>query len=101
VTFRLDQRFRVGPQLHSRRFDGETIVLHLVRGEYFALNRVGGVIWERLGEGASLREVVDSVLAAYAVDAATAEADVQKLVADLVSAGLLEQAGVSPVPTIE
>jgi hypothetical protein len=93
MTFGLDRRFRPGSRLHSRRFDGETIVLDLARGEYFALNRVGGAIWERLGEGASLREVVDHLVAAYAVDARTAEADVQKLVADLVLAGLLEQAG--------
>jgi hypothetical protein len=92
VTFALDQRFRPGSRLHSRRFDGETIVLDLSRGEYYALNRVGGAIWERLGEGASLREVVDHLLTAYAVDAGTAEADVQKLAADLVAAGLLEQA---------
>jgi hypothetical protein len=89
----LDERFRSTREVHARRFDEETIVLDLSRGEYFSLNEVGAAIWERLSKGLSLKEVVRDVVEIYEVDADAAERDVLRLAGDLVDAGLLARVG--------
>jgi Coenzyme PQQ synthesis protein D (PqqD) len=89
MTRGLEQRFRTANQVHARRFDDATIVLDLEHGEYFTLNEVGTAIWERLCEGLSLAQVTDHVVETYDVERGTAIGDVQRLVSELVTAGLL------------
>jgi hypothetical protein len=77
--------------VHVRRFDDDLVLLHLGAGVYYSLDPVGATIWEALALGHSVEETVGEVLRQYDVDEATARGDVQKLVADLVAAGLLEE----------
>jgi hypothetical protein len=82
-------RFRSAPHVHARRFDHETVLLSLVEGKYFALDDVGGAIWEHLTHGKTLDEAVALLLADYEIDEASLRADVQRLADELVAAGLL------------
>jgi hypothetical protein len=91
MTPAMNQRFRAARQVHARRFHDETVVLDLSRGDYFALDEVGAAIWERLNEGLALSEVVEHLLSRYDGDAQTVRDDVQRLVEELVAAGLLER----------
>jgi hypothetical protein len=87
----MGQRFRAARQVHARRFDDETVVLDLARGQYFALDEVGAVIWDRLNEGLTLVEVVESLLSTYEAPPETVRADVQRIVDELLAADLLER----------
>ncbi len=78
------------PKVHSRRFDGELVLLDLGAGMYYSLDEVGATIWESLSSGRNTDEAVAAVLEAYDVDEATARVDAGRLVKQLLAAGLLE-----------
>jgi hypothetical protein len=82
-------RFRSAPHVYARRFDHETVLLSLTSGQYFALDDVGGAIWELLTSGKTLDETVTQLLAEYEVDEAALCADVQRIAGELIAAGLL------------
>jgi hypothetical protein len=86
----LEQRFRCPEHVHTRRFDREVIVLDLARGEYFALDEVGGVVWDQLVARKSPAEISEHLTAKYDVSLDTARSDVERLVRELIAAGLLE-----------
>lgn len=86
----VQSRFRPGPQVHARTFDGEMVVIDLGHGKYFSLDEVGAVMWEKLTGGLSVGEVATAIRDDFDVDEATAGRDVQRLAEQLVAAGLLE-----------
>jgi Coenzyme PQQ synthesis protein D (PqqD) len=88
----MPERFQVPPQVHTRRFDDELVVLHLGVGAYFSLDPVGSTIWEQLTAGKTTHEAAAALLVQYEVDETTAQGDVQRFVKELVAAGLLEAA---------
>jgi hypothetical protein len=69
----------------------ETILLDFEGGVYYGLDPVGSRIWELLAGGRSFAEVVETLAAEYEADAATIEADLRKLVAELESRGLVSR----------
>jgi hypothetical protein len=89
----MNHRLRVGAGVHARRFGDEVVLVDVRQGVYFSLNEVGSIVWQALESGASLDQVVSGVITAFAVDEATARADVIKLTDELVAAGLLERLG--------
>jgi len=92
MTSEMDRRFVVAANVHARRFDEETVILHLDAGEYFSLDAVGTLVWERLEGGGSVGEAVELVVKSYDVDPDIAQADVLRLARDLVSQGILRPA---------
>ncbi len=54
------------------------------------LNESGKFIWDKLAEGATKEEIVDALLAEYDVSRETAENDVDKFIAELEGANILE-----------
>ncbi|HVA66132.1 MAG TPA: PqqD family protein [Elusimicrobiota bacterium] len=73
-----------------RQVDKEAVILDLESSEYFSLNEVGVVIWEKVGEGADLDAIVEAVCAEFDVDEAKAKKDATTLIGDLVKKKLLE-----------
>lgn len=67
---------------------GETVLLNLKTEHYFGLDPVGTRIWQVLGETASAESVVLRLLDEYEVDEATLRADVERLIVELLKAGL-------------
>ena len=69
---------------------GETALLDLESGYYFHLNEVGTTIFRLIQERADLEEVVDGLMKEYEeVDRGRLRSDLNKVVDDLFSAGLL------------
>ena len=70
---------------------------------YFGLNRVGAELWQSLGEGATMEQLVQKLADTYPdVDSAVLEADVAELVQQLTENGLLlqdEQDGATATPS--
>src|SRR2546426_3422603 len=83
-------RLRLNEQeVAAKVIDGEAIIINLANGIYYSMDKVGALIWETLAEGHSLAEVTVAVLARYDIPQEQAEADVQKLAAELVQGNLL------------
>ena len=75
----------------AREVDGELVILDVPSGRFFALNDVGRLIWDRLESDCSHDQLVDAVMAGYAVDRDEASRDVAELMAQLVDAGLVSE----------
>lgn len=85
-------QYRRAEHVHARRFDGETVILDLSRGEYFSLDGVGGAIWDALEQGLSRAEVVERLSAQYDSEVETIRADVDRIIGELLASGLLVEA---------
>jgi hypothetical protein len=74
----------------SSRVGDEVAILDLDQSIYYGLDPVGARIWELLQEPRSLQAVLDTLLAEFEVDDATARADLLALVDDLLAKKLIE-----------
>lgn len=78
-----------------RRYDDQVAVISLDASRVRLFNAVGSFLWECC-DGATLDQMVAAVRGRFAVDEATARADVQGFVDDLVARGLLRPAAGQP-----
>lgn len=78
-----------GDVLH-REIAGEAVLLNVDRGQYFALNEVGTVIWKRLEGGAALGEVKRALLERFEVSPETVWEDLITLVREMLDHELIE-----------
>lgn len=79
--------------LNWREIDGEVVVLDIERSHYLNLNATGCVLWLMLAEGATERQLVDKLIAEFAVTEPTARDDVEAFVASCRENGLLADSG--------
>jgi hypothetical protein len=86
----LQSRLRPNEQeVAAKVIDGEAIIINLANGIYYSMDKVGGLIWEVLAEGHDLEEVIATVTARYDVSPEQAQADVERLAAELLQENLL------------
>ncbi|WP_131767097.1 lasso peptide biosynthesis PqqD family chaperone [Candidatus Protofrankia californiensis] len=69
--------------------DYGTALLDERSGQYWMLNPTGTLVLRVLLDGGSTAEATDSMVRSYDVDATTADRDVQSLLAELRTAGLV------------
>jgi hypothetical protein len=72
-----------------RRVDKEAVILSLDSSDYFSLNEVGALIWERLGKGEKPDAIQTALCAEFDVPPAKALKDIDALIAELSGKGLL------------
>lgn len=53
------------------------------------LNETGGLLWEKLSEGADKKSLVDAILEVYDIDEVTASADVDRFIEKVSAEGLI------------
>jgi hypothetical protein len=70
---------------------GEIVALNVDRGQCYGLNEVASRVWELLAEPRSLSAICDALAEEYEVDPTTCGEQVGKLIADLVSEGLVRR----------
>jgi hypothetical protein len=90
--------FSRAPDVVSRRIRGEHVLVPIRRScatldSIYTLNATAGFIWERAGSGESPDAIARGLAAAFAVDEATAAADVARTLDDLLAAGALVREG--------
>jgi hypothetical protein len=51
--------------------NGEKVMMNLDKGQYFALNQVGGRIWDIIDKPASVKEITDTLIKEYDIDEET------------------------------
>ncbi len=78
-----------------RRYDDQVAVISLDTSRVRLFNAVGSFLWERC-DGSTIDQLVAAVRERFAVDEATAHADVVAFLDDLVARGLLRPAAEAP-----
>ena len=85
----LQDKVSIPEEVMTRRVGDETVILDLATGTYFGLDRVGADMWQLMGEGRTLAEVCDAMLARYEATRADLERDVLELAEKLRAQGLV------------
>ena len=91
--------FQRNKNVVSRKIAGELFLVPVAGNladmeRMFALTTVGEFIWDRMDGKKSLSQIRDEMLAAFDVEKEQADSDIQEFVAELISAGLVQE--VSP-----
>jgi hypothetical protein len=88
----LGQTFRAANSVVSSRRADTTVLLDSSRGVCYSLNELGWRIWDQIGTGRTVAEIVRTLRQEYDVPSDSFEADVIAFVDHLVSALLIEPA---------
>ena len=75
----------------ARSVDDELVILDVTSGRYYSLNAVGAFVWGLLEDPITGLAIVDAVVETYEIDRATAQFDVDELLAELSAAGLVTE----------
>lgn len=68
----------------------ETVILDIVSGNYFQLNRSGARLWELIESPIAFAALCDKVMAAFDIDGTTCRADVTEFVQTMRGQGLVD-----------
>jgi hypothetical protein len=74
----------------STTLDSEAVILEKESGMYYGLNDVATIIWESLDERRTVSDLRDVVLAEYDVDPERVQEDVESVLVEMESNGLVE-----------
>ena len=74
-----------------RELEGESVILNLNSESYFGLDDVGTRMWSALTNSPSIQAAYDNLLAEYDVEPEKLSRDLDSLIEQLVSLGLLER----------
>jgi hypothetical protein len=85
-------RFCPADDVVFRNVDGETVILSIGSGLYFGLTPEGTRIWELLDQGLSVGAILEILIAEYDVGADEAKRDLDRLISELASRGLVTDA---------
>jgi len=80
---------RIAPDVLHQELGGETVLLNLANESYFGLDEVGTRVWQVLGETRSASDVVARLVEEYEVSTDQLRLDVERLISELVEAGLV------------
>lgn len=72
-----------------QQVEGDSVLLDIDSGEYFTLNPVGSLVWERCDGATSVSTIVSVVCDEFDADPGTVLTDVLALVDALAGAGLV------------
>lgn len=70
--------------------DGEKVMLSIHNGKYYNLGEVGGAIWDRLAEPATIEQLVASLMSEYEVERVQCEQQVISFLERMIEEGLIQ-----------
>ena len=82
-------RLRQAPDVVACSLESGNALLDLSSINYYSLNGSAAIIWEWIGSGTTISELVEQMLEAYDVDRETCVVDIQSIVASFEQAGLV------------
>jgi coenzyme PQQ biosynthesis protein PqqD len=85
----LDMVPRQGTRVVAQQAAGQWVLLDIATGQYFALDQVGGRIWQLCDGTRSVRQIAQVVCDEYDAGGQSVEDDVAGLVSELVGESLL------------
>ena len=80
-------------EVAAKVLDGEAIMINLSNGNYYSMDKVGGFLWELVEQKRTLGHMVAAPLTHYDVSREQAQADVERLAAEMVRENLVNVAG--------
>ena len=89
MNFHPSGKLSLSADVLSQEVKGETVLLDLASEQYFGLDDVGTRVWQLLGEGKSLDELLCILLEEYDVERERLESDISDLLSRLIAAGLV------------
>jgi hypothetical protein len=89
---RFERRVVKSPDVLLQQIDGEAVLLHMTRGEYYGLDSVGTAMWQALEESSSIQSAYERLAAEFAVEPDQLKTDLHKLIQDLVKHELVQVA---------
>lgn len=83
-------RFRLSKKILGKKLEGEWILLHLERGEYYGLNDTASLIWDELKRGHSFEDAIIRLQEIFSVGRPEIEGDMNHFLKELLEEGLVE-----------
>jgi hypothetical protein len=81
---------RIPDHVLARAVDGELVLLNLDNENYYGLDEVGTAMWEAISTTASVGDALQELLGQFDVDEERLTADLDQLLGELSSRGLVE-----------
>jgi hypothetical protein len=75
----------------AQQVEGQSVLLDVDSGEYFALNEVGGLLWELCDGSHSVASMVDVICEQYDAESSVVLTDATELLENLSGAGLIAE----------
>ena len=90
-------RFRINsPRVIHEILDGEAVIVNLESGIYYSADNVGAKIWELIGEGRTLQNVVESLLRSHEGQPADIAKSVESFLAQMLAEELIVPEDAAP-----
>jgi hypothetical protein len=86
----LDDSVNRRPDVMARDTSDGAVLVDMMNGRCWELNRVGAAFWSMLAAPTTLRQVCESLSGRYDVEKAILQRDVVALADDLIRAGLIQ-----------
>jgi hypothetical protein len=78
--------------------DGEAIIINLVTGAYYSMQGIGGEIWSMVTQQRSVASMLEHIVSSYDVSREQASADLEAVLGQLLSEGLIRPGTSADVP---
>jgi Coenzyme PQQ synthesis protein D (PqqD) len=82
-------QYRVAEDILFRQVENEGILLHIPNGTYYSLSETSILFWEALSKSQSLVPVIEQISNEYEVELDILLEDLQNLLQDLLTCGLI------------
>lgn len=76
-------------EVAAKVIDGEAVLINLATGVYYSMRGSGAFLWSRLESGSNVALLSAALAARYGLDSMQARRDVERLVGELRTEGLL------------
>jgi Coenzyme PQQ synthesis protein D (PqqD) len=85
----LDLVLRPSPEVIAKRLDQNTVLVDISTSRIFELNETGTRIWELLGQGLNVGQIVQHLVLEFEVEEAEAAEELKTLLSQLQHQGLV------------
>lgn len=85
--------YTISKDVMWKKIDDEIVIANSGKDDYCFLNATGSDVWEMIHKGISSDDMVTALCKKYDADEKTIKKEAEKLVKELLSAGLIEKAG--------
>ncbi len=85
----LDHTLKHSEKILVQQVDGTTVLLNLEDGQYYALDEIGGRVWELCDGTRSVSAIIELLSAEYDAPPETIRADVLELLGELTGEKIL------------
>ena len=86
-----NQIYKLSSHQISTSLSGESVILNHKKGEYYSLNEVGTLVWEKLKSAPhSFKDLTKAIIENFETSENECIIDLEKLLSDLINENLIE-----------